>query len=372
MPSNLLQLQRTLGNRATIRVLADTVQREEQGETPGELAPEGPEGQPKPVNTEKLKTLDRNIKTLEILHEWVQLKHSFGSTLKTEEVWKQLDDQQQNTYRAYYEAGSLAEVLLELIGKSRDIVKSLTAADVEEGALDATKAQYFQKLNTLSTYYTQMANMDILQKGDKSDTAWKRTCNVTSVAMALEALGVGADAFTGDKELLAQIANHFEPDRFEHFSDVRALRMPDVLQFVAIYLNMPDSGEFSERVEEAWNEARGSYVFGSNNFLQIAAAFGVTESSRFKTDWDAIKKKKKKAVETYKKKITAQVGPELDAGGQVIVNRLKPSKHFVRLESLSDDGITIDDPADLGKNASLSWKEAYQGRYFNTYVVLNK
>ena len=44
----------------------------------GELAPEGPEDQPKPVNSEKLKKLDRNIRILEILHEWVQLKHSFG------------------------------------------------------------------------------------------------------------------------------------------------------------------------------------------------------------------------------------------------------------------------------------------------------
>jgi hypothetical protein len=322
------------------------------------------------VGNPRLEKLDTNIEALKYLHGLVLVGHG-GSALDTGKAWKNLDEGKQNTYKRYYEAGMVGKIVPHLIDKSRQIVKSLTTADIEERKLKETKSAYHRELNALSTYYTQMANLDILTNVEEEKPAWRRTCNVTSLAMALEALGVSAGHFEGDRELLTQVANHFDPDAFNDFSDVASLRLPDFLQFVAIYLNLPKSGKFAKRYKKGWKKARKSYILSSKNFLKMAKEFGVTESSREGTKWSRLEKKTD-PVAAYKQKIVSEVGPELAKGAQVIVNRTEPSKHFVRLEDLTDDGVIIDDPAEKGKNALLSWKAAYEGRYFNKYVVLNK
>ena len=69
-----------------------------------------------------------------------------------------------------------------------------------------------QKINDLAPYYTQMGNINLL--AGEGHRAWKRTCNVTSLSMALEGLGVGPTDFKGDVVLLQKIAAALEPWRF--------------------------------------------------------------------------------------------------------------------------------------------------------------
>ena len=334
------------------------------------MAEEGAESAKK-ARSPKLEKLDMNIALFSILQKAVLFRREYGSTLETGTAWKQLDEEAKNTYERYYEAGLLGQLFPLLISDSRKVVQGLAEDDVEQGQLETVRAAYYRKLRTLSGYYTQMANMDILTGKGEDNPAWRRTCNVTSVSMVLEALGVGTSDFEGDKKLLTKIAGAFEPDTFKSLSDVESLRMPDVLQLVAIYLNFKSTGDLEEDYKSAWKKAKGGFITSSSNFAKMVKVFGVTETSRSKTNWGKIAKKSD-PVAYYRDKILTKVGSQLRQGAQVVVNRTEPSKHFVRLEDLGEDGVTIDDPALLGGNAFLSWAEAYAGRYFNTYVVFNK
>ena len=72
----------------------------------------------------------------------------------------------------------------------------------------------------------------------------------------------------------------------------------------------------------------------------------------------------------YRNSVLTPLQSALEAGKQVIANRVS---HFVRLESLNEKEIIIDDPAEAGKNPPpITWEEARVQGFFRRYVILEK
>lgn len=75
------------------------------------------------------------------------------------------------------------------------------------------------------------------------------------------------------------------------------------------------------------------------------------------------------SLETYRQHLLDQVGRDLNAGSAVIVGL---SNHFVRLQSLKEDHIIVDDPArDTRSATSLTYAEARAMGYFHMRFVLS-
>jgi len=175
--------------------------------------------------------------------------------------------------------------VVDAIANCRSMIKELNASDVggQAALLPRVQASFYGLLNSASPYYTQMANISLLGKG-----AWEWTCNVTSLAMTLEALGVTAGDFKGDLGLLSAIAQCLDPGRFKTVADVTSLRMPDLLQLVVIYNQ--DTGKllgehqrggqgsrpskpFAGLVTEARNAARPRVSSTLDVFVEVAQQF---------------------------------------------------------------------------------------------------
>jgi hypothetical protein len=290
-------------------------------------------------------------------------------------LWTKLTDT--GLYRRYKEAGgSVTRAIVWFIGWMRKVVNSLTTRElgVVASVLRRIKGYYHRRLNSYAPYFTQMANRNLLWKktGRKTSEAWRRTCNMTSLAMALQASGVTTSDFAGDKALLAEIGRKYEP-AIESFGDLESLRMPDFLQLVAIYIKYEggNDAEFDKRVDTARQKAAKMISTTLQAFESIAATFGVRRVKQgfIRSTGSQKEKNIQTDVQEYKAQVLKGLGPWLDVGGQVVVNR---PGHYVRLESIDDDGIVIDDPATKGKNFEMSWKEANEGGYFRSYQVFLK
>jgi uncharacterized protein YraI len=74
-------------------------------------------------------------------------------------------------------------------------------------------------------------------------------------------------------------------------------------------------------------------------------------------------------LDGYRDHILEQVGADLDGGGSVIVGL---SGHFVRLQSLSEDHVLVNDPArDTRSATKLTWAEARAMGYFAVRFVIH-
>src|SRR4029077_2572419 len=77
---------------------------------------------------------------------------------------------------------------------------------------------------------------------------------------------------------------------------------------------------------------------------------------------------RKVPVERYKQAVLAQIGPELDAGKQVVVGQWH---HFVRLQAVSDEFVVKDDPGHYtGANEAATWEEARAMGLFLNWIVI--
>jgi hypothetical protein len=73
-------------------------------------------------------------------------------------------------------------------------------------------------------------------------------------------------------------------------------------------------------------------------------------------------------LERYKHAVLAQIGPELDAGRQVVVGQWH---HFVRLQAVSDEFVIKDDPGHFtGFNETATWEEARAMGLFLNWIVI--
>jgi hypothetical protein len=333
-----------------------------------------------------------------------------------------------------------------LIDKARSLINSLNAAElgVAESVVAQIKSHYFLELNSLYPYFTQLVNAPILAKEGKKGP-WTSTCNITSLAMVLTALGVGPSDFkSSERELLGKIGKELVPDR-EDFDDLASLRMPDFLQVVAALQQYGHLGgkNFKKRVETARKLAYSEKgILRWDNLTEIAGYFGVKVEGQKKgvktvesfgkhvipeqkpikkklgtidkkyrairKDYSAgklrkLKKKEREAkkeewkakkaewdeerkplleqladVETkyakfiaadYKRDVMKEVAPLLDKGGQIL---LTAPGHYVRLQSIDETGIVIDDPAFGGMNTPVTWEEANKRGYFSHWAVFKK
>jgi hypothetical protein len=340
-------------------------------------------GKTEPEKVDDTKVIEFLFKILGILREIAEEPPWKRMTKKRRKLWEsRFFWKLKNTtlYRRYKEAEpSLIEDWVFYIEKARAKINSLKSFE--------QRAYYYRKLNSLTPYYTQMANLDILWKQKAGQEGpWASTCNVTSLAMALNALGVRTTDFARDKVLLARLGQKFG---YKSFADLAKARMPDFLQVVVVYRNFSGTAK-SPNFDDLAESARGKSTTKSglthlNVMVDVASFFNVVEAKRgwipsYRTLKPILKKKiknkkkleKKLAYYTtarYKKEVITKITPWLDAGAQILV--VKP-KHYVRLENINDKGIIIDDPSKEGKNYPVSWKDANKRGYFYPYLVLIK
>jgi hypothetical protein len=233
---------------------------------------------------DKVRILSANLSLLE---QWGagSTRASFGGRLPEA---KALDDP--DRMAPYSEHIRNRKETVEAIAAARRAINSLTAEELflpgEE--LTSLKAYLNQRIGDLTPYYTQQANINLLEVGSR---AWTRTCNVTSLAMALEALGVDQRKFAGNTDKFIRTTVALEPLVVDpQHSRGRAcfnpvdLRFPDFLQYAAVYMifeALPgkDSPEaaFLEDVKKARKKAAGQ-VTSTSTLKDLAALFGIDGS----------------------------------------------------------------------------------------------
>ncbi len=170
-------------------------------------------------------------------------------------------------------ARSFIKVLYKNYKEAVKLVESTTSK--KEQDLRVVLAYLNRELLLLSNYYTQLANENILPS--KKD-AWQRTCNLTSLSMCLNGLGITNIDFIGDWTQLAKIylfvkeeltneemalediSEKLEKTRLR-LANIGETRMPDFLQIVAIYYQMEildnryDLKSFSKELRSSFEKA---------------------------------------------------------------------------------------------------------------------
>lgn len=228
--ARMLTMQQTLGNQAVQRYLHQQHAPAIQRDPPGEAAPVpatstipmGPPASAAPDATAAPATRPTLAAIQQELADLMAQKPKY-TTLRE------------------YKDPSHADIL-KRIRSIRDQVDGLKAADVglKEADWQATRTKIYLQLNEMSPYYAQMENLDIL--GKPGTDAWKRTCNVTVLAMALEAMGITAADFKGNTPAINTILSHFtkalEARKIATDTDATSLRLADFLQLVVIYFVM--------------------------------------------------------------------------------------------------------------------------------------
>lgn len=310
------------------------------------------------------------------------------------------------------------------LGMIRQGIGALDKAGLDPTVLPQVKAKLYRAVQDLAPYYSQGRNVNVLE-GEST-----RTCNITSLAMALESLGVSAGAYKGGHEKVLAAANYsVYRDRIRSeakhttggtggdWGQMIGLRLPDFLQFVAI---ADCAGGTSDSAvlagaQAAWNKILSIYFLS-----ELASKFGVggsvktftTDTGAKKQGYDALSnfggahrkdvehlvdarnkyeasgaEKDKAAYEKllareqkamdgdgkldiadYRNAIISQVGADLDSGAAIVVSI---SGHYVRLQAIHDDHVVVDDPGRTERsNRKVTWEEARAMGYFKHRLVL--
>jgi hypothetical protein len=312
----------------------------------------------------------------------------------------------------------------EEIGEGRDeLVAGFKSLREKVAQLDATlQPAFYRAMNAISPYYFQ--GLNIILEFDRKDKAtgkithvWN-TCNITSLSMTLEALGKSAADYK-HLDLLPPIAKVFKKDIDEKASDkvgseLAGLRLPDFVAMAAIVWQMGYKTG-SEQAIIAGGNAAFQAIPSAGAIAKLAGDFGVpakkgalTLAASGKADatpgaldafgqthWKAADDQavgetgrgrsaqqrsasagglsnseieRKVPLERYKQAVLAQIGPELDAGKQVVVGQWH---HFVRLQAVSDEFVIKDDPGHFtGANEAATWEEARAMGLFLNWIVI--
>lgn len=246
------------------------------------------------------------------------------------------------------EQGSARDDLVVRIGQLRREVNTLQLAGLEAAESSAVRAWAHRKLNALSPYYSQGRNVNFLE-GDAT-----RTCNITALAMALEALGRSTTDYKGDAATL-QFIRRFEGTGGKYkyrkafdkgddrgSDDVFGLRLPDFLQLAMVARNMSKGMALLPAVKQAWDD-----ILFMERMRDVAVLFGVGAWIRSGLGGSG---------KTLRARYDEALGGVLDSGHQVLM--LTPG-HYVRLEAITDKGLIVDDPGrHAKKNLLKPWKDA--------------
>lgn len=323
------------------------------------------------------------------------------------------------------EIGKGRDELVADVGKLRARIDQLDGAGLDERAAKDLKARFYRAINDVSPAYFQSRNIDLLEGPGRKT----RTCNITSTAMALEALGKGPDKYRGDRAKLAAVAakyhGHVAAAEHETGAALNDLRLPDFLELAAIAERLTgkqaDDAAIQAAMEAAWKDIKSVFFLAT-----LARRFGAKAEPKPFT-FDPSKKRKEQSkdayalrgigdkhrtatetrvdarneleaatgkgrekaaakyknaaalpgedaeakvpLEAYKQAVADQIGAELDRGDQVVVGL---SGHYVRLQSLHPDHVVVDDPANPGRlNRKVTWEEARAMAYFWYRVTIS-
>ena len=98
---------------------------------------------------------------------------------------------------------------------------------------------------------------------------------------------------------------------------------------------------------------------------EAATVDAMTDLSQAALDED----EKSIPMQEYKERVRATIGAQVDRGAQVVVGL---SGHYVRLQSLGDDHVIVDDPGRAARaNRKVTWEEARAMSYFASALVVS-
>ena len=173
--------------------------------------------------------------------------------------------------------------LVATIGELRLALTALNAPAVAPDALAALKTRVYLHIQDLSPYYSQFRNVDILEQFTAGDTN-TRTCNITSLSMALESLGATPGTYDAKRMPIVQrVAGYFMDEKNRaagvmkkdgthakagegkgladadiHLgTGLTTLRMPDFVELAAIAEHCTETSsdaEINEARWKAWDE----------------------------------------------------------------------------------------------------------------------
>jgi hypothetical protein len=309
-------------------------------------------------------------------------------------------------------------------GQGRDdLVAGLASLRTKVAALEpALQAPFYRAINAISPYYYQGDNIILeFDKYDKETGKFLKhiynTCNITSLSMTLEALGKSPADYQYN-HLIAAVAGVHDKDVKNRARDkvgtaLTGLRLPDYVAMAAVIWQMGYKAGDKQAILDASNAAFGA-VPSTTAIKKLAGDFGATAtvgaltfdasgradatagqlSSYGKDHWKAADTQaiaetkdgtaaardrnrgklsdaaieRQIPIERYKRAALDQVGRHLDAGKQVVVGQYN---HFVRLQALTDEFVTKDDPGRFtGANEKATWEEARAMGLFTNWVII--
>lgn len=345
------------------------------------------------------------------------------------------------------EKGSGRDTLVADIAALRKKITELDNTGLDPTTLAELKARLYRGINAVAPFYSQSRNIDLLEGKEQakelgtSTSVKTRTCNITSLSMALESLGKSAADYDGSKRgEVAAAARVFSAEvrsaeltvagKDDDWSKMAGLRLSDFMELAAIAevlkSSKADDATVTEAAVEAWDK-----ILNIGFLKQLAERFGASGIiHEFTLDPEKSKKERKKdlsalsswggkhrtpveqmvdarnkmeaasgkerekyrkiyekaleklqnatakssieeslPLEAYRDAIIAQVGSELDGGAAVVVNI---TGHYVRLQSIHDDHVVVDDPAQQARaNRKVTWEEARAMGYFKRRLVIS-
>ncbi|MFI7496033.1 hypothetical protein ACH9D2_15125 [Kocuria sp. M4R2S49] len=333
------------------------------------------------------------------------------------------------------EVGADRDRLVAAIAALRTVLAGAGSSGLDRETAARLVTLVNRALNELSPYYAQSTNMDVLEgKAQAVDLGTEtsvntRTCNITSVSMALEALGKSsADHDAGRRDAVVAAATVFSAQVRGAAHTVggaeaalAGLRLPDFVQLAAIAHEL-GAGRGGTAVREAARRAWARIL--SIAFLAtLAESFGAhaeikdfdLDTAAEGTDYQALHAagKHRSAVEkltdkrnqmeaatgakrdrlereydrlyasmqaklrlrtddisvaAYRQNVLSVIGPELDAGAQIVVYL---RGHYVRLQAVHADHVVVDDPGQKARaNRKVTYEEARAMAYFKKRLVI--
>ena len=300
-------------------------------------------------------------------------------------------------------SGQDRDEVVKEIAELRKMVAALAQAGIPATQLSALQAAFYRAIDLVAPYYYQHNNVMLeysKERGAHADIF--NTCNITSLAMCLQALGLSAQNYDRP-QLLAPIIEYFQKDVEKALEvttpDLSGYRLPDVLGMAAVAENLSVKDKPGHDHLETAASAAMSWVPNIEHMKILASRFGVRgqvgsfhhdelatygaahhieaakrsdsrRSGRNVDDEGLSTPEIEKALpmDKFREDILALVGPILDQGKQVVAGQFN---HFVRIESVSEQAVIKDDPGNwLRSNDKLTWEEVRALGLFENYLIL--
>jgi hypothetical protein len=217
------------------------------------------------------------------------------------------------------EVGKERDELVEGFRSLRTQIAAFDKAGLDPKVAAALKTGFYRAINAISPFYYQKLNI-ILEFDRVNKTTGKvvhiyNTCNITSLAMTLEALGKSAADYKY-KALIPPIAQVFEKDVKAREEGGRAhekvgtelsgLRLPDYIAMAAIVWQMGYKKGSPEEILKGANDAFNN-VASAKAVKKLAEDFGASATiGEFKLDPGAKKDAGQRALKQFGAKHSTQ------------------------------------------------------------------